>query len=118
MEDGRSSQRAHSQADQTGQEVRVKCPGHEGHHPDPHHAGQADQGDHQEAVAPDLVLVWPGPCVGRMVLIAGVILIKERGADPHLETRLQLQQLGLIHKLGAVLHRQEGEYFAVEWSNY
>ena len=73
MEDCRASQGAHCQTYQTRQEVGVEGSGHQGHHPDTHHRGQAVKvlvylfkssfllslpykSDHHKAVAPHLVL--------------------------------------------------------------
>ena len=75
------------------EESNDDIPGHEGHYPDPHHTGDADQGDHQESVAPDLVWLGPAPGLVRTELLPRVAIlgVKKRGADPGLKTGIQVQ---------------------------
>ena len=42
MKDRRASQRAHGEANESREEVGVESPGHEGHHSNTNHAGQAE----------------------------------------------------------------------------
>ena len=79
VEDCAANQTADCKSNEAGEEARVETAGHEGKDANSDNAGQADQGDHEQAVTPNLRTAGLRLPLGKQGGIEGGDGLKGRG---------------------------------------
>lgn len=79
VEDCAANQTADGKSDEAGEESRVEAAGHEREDTNSNNTGETDQGDHEQAVTPNLRTAWLHLPLGKQGGIEGGDALKGSG---------------------------------------
>lgn len=71
VEDCAANQTADCKSNEAGEESRVEAAGHEGEDTNSNYTGETDQGDHKQAVTPNLRTAWLHLALGKQGGVEG-----------------------------------------------